>query len=184
MSGELQGISSWRTWRRISSEDTLVTDFKPANYAAAKSIRLDDGTSAIAMRGFGKDADNETAIIVVSGWMSTPSAGGVGPGQQLWRGQALLGSRSSAMIPLADAPGSSPWGASATWFEVDTWDPTVPNGLNACVGTMFDGGNQSLLILPTLGYTALMLEIGDLGTGAEMAEIGVLWRPVSRAGVV
>ncbi len=188
----IQGYRQWQTARVITTEDTLLTDYKPADVTAAvfaKMISVHPAT-AIMLRVLGKDTDNDSAELVISGWMAKEEPKGVGPGHRLWRGKIQLGSKSWAGVPLDDGM----WGASATWFEVDIWDDTTSAADYDMVEATvlgFDAvapsstrlsdpiaNQESCLLLPTLGYSHLLLEIRDIGGAGEMTEIGLLWRPV------
>lgn len=173
------GTRTWKTWTRgiVSSDDSLLTKFKPSEFAVAKAVAVYPDT-AIALRIYGRDTNNDTATIVISGWMDPDTRSGVGAGQVLWKGMVTLGSITFTEKPLND----SRWNKDSAWFEVDTWDSST--GSNASSSIVQSGGNQSILIMPTLGYTRLMLEVADLGGAGEMTELGVLFRPVSKDGVI
>lgn len=175
------GTRNWRTWGRgiISSDDTLLTNYKPSEYDASKAIAVYPDT-AIAARVYGRDTDNDTATLVISGWMDDGVAGGAGPGMVLWRGQVTLGAITFTEKPNDDEH----WNATAAWFEVDTYDTSVTNGSNASSAIVQGGGNHSVLIVPTLGFVRLMFHVIDLGGANEMTELGILWRPCSKAGVI
>jgi hypothetical protein len=48
------------------------------------------------------------------------------------------------------------------------------------------GGNQAMLILPTLGYAHLWAEIYDMdgSTGVEATALGIIYREIAMGGVV
>jgi hypothetical protein len=135
---------------------------------------------------FGKDAENETAVIEFVGYMTPTGAGskyGSGPGQVLWLGQIVLGANAASVIPLSD----DKWGATATWYEVDTFDIAgFGGGHNAANAVVLGAGGQATLILPTLGYSHIVCMNGhmDGSTGVQMAELGIIYREVAMGGVV
>lgn len=177
------GFLQWQTWRIVASDDTLLTDYKPADLTAAvkaKTIGVYPAT-AIIVRAFGKDTDNDSATVVISGWMDVGLKKGGGPGQRLWRGQLLCGSKSFSHAPLNDGK----WGAAATWFDVDTWNEGATSGYDLAGASRLEIANQECaLILPTLGYTHLLVEVTDLDGANEMTEIGFVWRPVRIGEVI
>jgi hypothetical protein len=79
------------------------------------------------------------------------------------------------------------WGAAATWFEADTWDSSTAatdydmvqsTRLDATVATILPDqiiNQEAVLLLPTLGYTNLLIEILLTAT----AEFGVIYRPIA-----
>lgn len=178
------GALQWQTWRIAATEDTLLTDYKPADITTVAVKKKMIGVypaSAIIIKAFGKDTDGDSATVVISGWMDQGRAKGGGPGQRLWRGQLLCGSKSFSHIPLGDEH----WGAAATWFDVDTWDEGAASGYDIAGASRLEVANQECaLILPTLGYTHLLLEVRDLDSANEMTEIGFIWRPVRIGEVV
>jgi hypothetical protein len=173
----------WTTARGVvTSDDTLISDFSPAQYDATMAFDVNEAP-AVLLRGFGYESgasDNKTATMVISGWMDSGATGGVGVGQPLWRGTITLGGTSAAGVPTAD----NQWDDSNDWNEVDTWDSAVTNGHNSC-GAIVIGergvDEQSALLLPTLGYSKLMVEYTDLTGATEMDEVGLVYRPISDA---
>lgn len=171
----------WQTARVITSaatEDTLLTDYKPSDVttldASGKMISVHPAT-AVMLRAWGTNTDNDTCTLTVSGWFRQPSQGGsnlFSPGQRLWKGTLTLGAKSMAStIPIEDGK----W-PSATWFEVDTWTATSdPTGATSIA----TADHASVLLLPTLGYSHLMFEITDKdGTSTEMSTVGIAWYPI------
>lgn len=171
----------WQTARVVddATEDTILTAYKPSDITATikntKMISIHPAT-AIMLRAWGKDTDNDTATVTISGWFHQPQSGSsqiFSPGHVLWKGTVTLGARSmSSTIPIEDGK----WGAAATWFEVDTWTSSAdPVGATAIL-TADHGG---VLLLPTLGYTHLLFEFTNKdGTGTEMSALGIAWYPI------
>lgn len=175
MSFDTKQIKQWKTWRIVEADDSpLLTVFKPSDYDPLRSMQVHPWT-AIAVRAWGQDANNETAAAVISGWMGGEGTGR-GPGQVLWDGALVLGSIETDEVPLTDK--NDTWSNfTGNWFEVDTWDPS--GGSNAAGAVVASGGDQAVLVIRTLGYVALMLEL-TIGTAAT---IGVAWRPIETAGL-
>lgn len=180
MQSELQDIRAWKTWRIPVTADQTAKNLNPAGGVGEDMIEV-LGT-AIMVRMFGKNADNETATMELIGRMDPSSEGLDGRGFSLWRGQVILGSDSSSYIPGA----TKKWGAAAaTWFEVDTYDSSVSGGHNACLASVLLGLNQALFLVPTLGFKFVQMVITDINDGGvEMAELGALYRTISRQGVL
>lgn len=171
---------SWKTWRPpVLADDTTALNLKPGGAVATTPARIivPSGT-AIAIRAFGKDTDDDTATLEIVGRMDEQSKSGDGIGQSLWQGTVRLGSKTFATtIPLKDGR----WGTAATWFEVD-WD--TPGGHNAANAVTIAGSNQALLLLPTYGYHTLEAVITNVGGNSpEMTEFGILWRDVAMGDV-
>lgn len=170
------GIKQWQTARApITSDDTFLTDYKPADAAGAlaRMISVHPATG-VALRILGKDTDADDATIAISGWMA-PDRTGTGPGQRLWEGVVTLGSKSWSGIPLDD---HDKWGAAAaTWFEVDTYTLTADHDPMS-IPIIEIPNKEACILVPTLGYTHLLLEIKDLGGVGEMTECGIIYRQV------
>lgn len=171
----LSGITQWRTWRsQVAAADTQLSDYKPADLTAAVRAAKMIGVhpaSVIGIRFFGTDAANEAAGVVISGWMDPGKPGGSGIGHRLWDGDVILGSFKPDVAPVEDKK----WDASG-YFEVDTITAATDwVGARELVSTNI----SSMLILPTLGYTHLLLEFV---TTFSVAEIGAIWRPLNMGG--
>lgn len=173
--------SHWHSLRSgVMSDDTIptATYYDPTDFDIGISTEIEPWT-AMLLRCFGRDANNETATLKIVLWQ--PDAWGketVGPGIVAWDGTLTLGSNnlgggSTAVEPF---PG---WGSQTNWFEVDTWDDT--DGHNFAVGTVLTGGSQSCLLLPTLGAKFVTPYIA--GTGG-MAEVCLMGYPISADGVI
>lgn len=188
--GSIQGLKQWQTARApITTEDTPLTDYKPSDFTDAvqqKSISVHPAT-AVILRVLGKDADNDTIVLIVSGWMDPNSEKGPGPGHRLWRGEVKLGSKSWADVPLGDGK----W-VTGTWQEADTYDFFTDAADYDMVGaTVLDAvqapdliiNQEACLILPTLGYSHLLLEILNMNAAGEMTEVGILWRQLDFANL-
>lgn len=176
-----RNILSWRTARVAIASDTLITDFKSANFSGAKGISAIG--SGIMLRAFGKDTAGDTATLRVIGFMEQHDKRGRGPGFILWRGQLTLGSQTTGAAPLLNE--QNDWDSAGNWFTVDDWDPSVASGENAASAVMAQGTNEAVLLLPTLRFTSLMLEIDDIGGGGtEMTELGIMYREITDEGVI
>ncbi len=159
-------VHAWRLWRQWvggAAEDTIGS-YGPDDKPTTGLIGV-GGCRAIALRIFGKDADNETGTITIIGWNNN------GPGQVLWQGQVILG---ATVFDEKVIPGTVV--AAGNWFEVDTYDSS--GGSNACGAQVFDGGAQALLMVPTLGYTDLDIRATDKdgSTGSEAATLCAIYR--------
>jgi hypothetical protein len=122
---------------------------------------------------FGQDADNETALFRLSGWMRNHPKFGRGVGFILASGTVILGSTSIDVAPVSGV------GLDAgPWFEIDTYTLTT----NACQAAAYTNGANSstILVMPTLGYTDILCEVHtkDGTTGVESMDLTVLYRQV------
>jgi len=187
MTADLRAIQSWKTWRYADTEDSIALALQgdSAGDAGAQGSSFVIGVApytALALRSFGSDAENETATMEIYGFMVPDTKHGSGPGQSLWRGQLTLGSFASTGAtgrPCNDGK----WPAAAT-KEVKSYDSSVTNGYNTNKAVALTGDNRAMLIFPTLGYTHLYMNITDMAGGAEMSTLGVLFREIAMGAVV
>lgn len=186
MTADLRAIQNWKTWSFFptTTEVTISRGSTPAGSlgTASRKTVVIYPYSAVALRMFGKNTDGDTATILIRGYMDPLSSLESGPSQELWYGQVALGPESSSSQILIDGR----WGAAATWFDVDAYDISgVSGGHNAANAVVVGGGNNAMLLLPTLGYSHIRIDNGDMdGTGTEMTELGVLYREIAMGGVV
>lgn len=179
MSSDIQGVLQWSKARFVATDDTPLTNYRPAEFVKNMSINVHPYT-VIALRAWGQAAAAKTASLRISGWMDQETGGSKHPGcgQVLWRGQLTTGA-----IDIDASPTQHGDWATGNWFEVSDWNHTVADGHNAVTASLVAGGGHSLLLLPTAGYSNLMFEVSDLGGGSEMSKIGLLYRPASLAEV-
>lgn len=161
------------------TKDTFLADYREANFNGNIAFPT-DGYPGILLRAFGKDTENDSALIKISGWMHDSGYGkhGTGPGQRLFEGELQLGALTNASIPEL--------GVAATWYEVDRWSNDgdllggIPSGSNS--GCRQIGGpadfEQAMLLVPTAGYTQIMVELKTTG-GTPVTELGILGRLVT-----
>lgn len=177
----------------LAGDSALLTVVSASQGVANHSKMFGIGRAgAIMLRAFGGDAQDLTlADIQISGWMnpapSLPHASG--PGAILWEGDLILGAGQ-----VTSPGGSDPRWALAEiienqtpldWFEVDTWTASYnPYGAVAYDSQHPAGAadRDSVLILPTLGYTHVFISILNSsmhfnGSG-ETKRAGFLWRPM------
>ncbi len=182
----------WQNARApTDSSDTPLTNYEQADLVTAVKNKMIGVKpySAVMLRAFGTNAGNEAADVIVSGWMHPFTQTGANFGHRLVRMLVTLGGKNVAKPPsnLPDAAGKK-WAASGTaYFEADTFDPSAANdydmvGITRLDTSMTDGivDQEAAVIVPTLGYTHLLIEI-VLGTAASM---GLVWRPVGKDGVI
>lgn len=167
--------TQWRTLRAVvTATDTLLTNYKPADVSATvlgKAINVEPAT-AILLRAFGRATAGLIADVVFTGFGSASTERGHGMGHRLWRGRLTLGTKATGAIPHNDGR----WGADIDWLEVHDWDHTLGSGYNPASATKIAVANQeSVLILPTLNYTTILMEVAP--TTLDMLGLGVLWRP-------
>lgn len=177
MSDSIYQVNMWHTWRVAAEDDTPDTNFRPADIPDSPQLISVGDATCVRLRGYGYKASSpstKTAGLRIVGWMGDKSGDEPGPGQILWNGVLTLGAISINEPPVTD----SAWG-SLTWNEVNDWDSST--GSNAALAAELAGGDQSLLILPTLGYKRLSCEITNLGGATEMDRLGLLWSLASRA---
>ena len=126
--------------------------------------------TVIIIRGFGTDAsDKQASEIRISGWMDEDDPGS---GQLLWTGAAILGNNQWAAAGVPTLSKLKRW-TSAQYFEVDTWTPGTDYVGCAEIAS---SDKHSALIVPTLGYTNILAEIG--GGTFTVAALGLVWRPL------
>lgn len=173
--------TQWQTARAsIVAADTPLTNYKPTDLTdavRAKMFGIHPAT-AILLRAFGVGAATNSATIIISGWMRPGGKFGSGPGHRLWRGNVVLGSKSLA----GELPNNDKKWLAGTYLEASDWDPTLGSGYDPTVATEVAVANQeAVLLLPTLGYTDILIEAAALTT---LTNIGLLWRPALTGGVM
>jgi len=191
----MSGTSPYTQWQTARAgvivADTPLTYYNTAEMTAAVRAKMFSihPATAILLRGFGigPTASDDAASIIISGWMKPdkPRIGGLsscGPGHRLWKGYTILGSKTlNGSLPSEDKK----W-LAGTYKEVDTFDPAAGSGYNPVGATRLEVTNQeAVLLLPTLGYTDILIEVASLFVGtALMTNIGFLWRPATVGGVI
>lgn len=162
----------WQTARApVTAADTALTDYIPSELSAAVKLKMFSvyPATGIILRFFGKDAADEVSDVKLTGFMDFGTKNGPGPGQHLWNGTVTLGAFSWSGVPITDGK----WGADATWLEADT----ITDGLDMVGVTEVNSTDlMSMLVVPTLGYTQILIEF--VAT-FNVAAIGALWRPVA-----
>ena len=111
------------------------------------------------------------------------SGKGPGPGHRLWRGVVTLGANSSDSEP----PVSDGKWLNDTWLEADLWSAAAAGDYDMVGATVLDQmltdgivDQESMLLLPTLGYHYILVE----ALFTSVAGIGFLWRPVAFENVL
>lgn len=174
----------YRTWeiaRYLGAgvEDTPLTEYDVAEFTISVAERCVQASpiTAILLRAFGTDAQNETASLMISGFMAAPTEkrNNPGPGFRLWSGVLTTGNRQYTTRPH---PKFEALSGGAKWFEVDTWDTTA-GFTRVTTQELGAADNEKILVLPTLGFTHILFELfnKDGVTGSEMSRCGILWRP-------
>lgn len=176
-------FGNWRRPVSTSTDETsFITDFQSGNYVATSPVGSEqwvlptDNLAALAVRMLGTGNADTKAFVQISGWNGpTSEQGGRTPGQVLWQGQVLLGAQSSATSqPL-------PTWLSGTYREVDVFDDSLKSasaaGSNPSGAMVYAGGTGAMLLVPTLGYTRLILEMIIPGSGG-VTTIGALARGI------
>jgi hypothetical protein len=191
MSQSTSGVQQWQTWRVGTETDgALLTDYKPSDLNAtylSRMISIHPGT-VIALRAMGLGGDGHGIQIVISGWMNPHRRQrgqlSSGPGQRLWRGNLLLGATvwGAADVPFFDRPTDWP---SGVYREVNNWNSGSGGGYDYPGVTKIGTGSAHLMVLlPTLGYTHLLMEFTGPADAVTIAtRLGVVWREAVR-GVV
>jgi hypothetical protein len=115
MSEDLRGVLGWDTWIAPITTAHAAVDLLPGTGIVTGQCIDVDSYTAILVRGFGKDAENETVTCQVVGWMGLGSeTTRTGYGHEIWNGQLSLGAGTGSFIPNDDGN----WSTAATWFEV------------------------------------------------------------------
>lgn len=182
----------WQNARApVASSDTPLTNYEQADLVTAVKNKMISvkPNSAIMLRAFGTDGDDEAADIIISGWMNPFTQTGANFGHRLVRMLVTLGSKGVAKPPsnLPDAAGGRWALTGTTYLEADTYDPSAAGDYDMVNITRLDtsladgiANQEAAVIVPTLAYTHLLIEI-VLGTAASM---GLIWRPVGKDGVL
>ena len=166
-------ILQWRTSRVVTSADVSSNPFTPNAYDGSIAIPSHPW-SAVTLMGLGRDAALEIATVDVIGWMDSKTVSGNGPGIPLVKISFTLGTEAiTAEAPISDGK----WNAASTWLRAKTavLSDNLCNAATLTTGGGVDG--DILVVVPTVGFTHLWLEIGV--TTFTTAEFGVLWRPCS-----
>lgn len=186
MTAELSGIRGWKTWKYITTEDSslpILNTNVDADHGGFESPINVHPYSAVAIRMFGSDTVGDTANLVILGSMDDQRKTGTGPMQKLWGGQVSLGS-SPGTLSSGRPVNDGKW-AALTLLEVDTYDVSVSGGYNLANAVALTGGDQALLILPTLGYAVLDMRLTAMdGTGTQISTLGAIYREIAMGGVV
>jgi hypothetical protein len=169
------GDRTWRPWRTVAeggtNGETFITNYLPSEFAASKAICVHPYTT-VALRFFGQDAGGAgTYQVKISGWMSLDGTGR-GPGFLLWHGALTGNATNETNEDLLERQGD--WTATPeSWWEAASWTET----LNACQAQTITGSNQSMLILPTVGFACLMAEIGVMSGAFDEAtdKVGIMY---------
>jgi len=167
-------VPQWRKARLATTNDTVITDYDAGDFDVDKAVKVLP-YPAIALRVLGTDADGEAATITISGWGYAHSGDAAKvPGHQLWKGTVTLGGKSyTGCEALAEDSTDT-----TTYYEAESWNASVSGGHNAAGVRVYGGANhfeQAIMLLPTLGYAWIMLEV----SGMSMATTGILWRPLT-----
>lgn len=176
----------WQVARHTTTADTLLTVYEPSDFSATvkdKSFGC-SGLSRVLLRAFGTDTENDTATVTISGWMGEGNSLDHGPGCVLWKGQVLLGAITWASPDKTyDFGRKERFPSTTTWFEVDTWNSAVAGGGNLSLSTVLTGNSHAMLLLNTLGYTRILVEVSDMDGANQINVISILWRPASLEAV-
>lgn len=180
-----QVLGQWGTWSSLRTpavaSDSLPAYFDPDDFVAT-SVKQALPNTAYMLRAYGKAAAAKTATVNIVGWSrGRENSQAVGPGTILWRGQLTtgllnLGGGTANREPLTG------WGLGTTWFEVDSWD-SVP-GFNFSRADLLQGGNQAILLLPTLGLDYIQAYITDIAGAGQMTALGIMSHAISLEGVI
>ena len=179
----IQGVMNWQTWRtEVSAADTGITTFEPTDLSATKSISVTPYTAIILLPLVVGDAVAADAVDVkIIGYMASHVEKGAGPGQALWFATLKVPAASpvsmSSAIPLSDGA----W-VSRNWTFFEDADFTSKYDEVSSVEIGGTVSKQLSILLPTVGYTTLMMEITSL-TGTNPV-FGCMWRGVSKEGAI
>lgn len=193
MTADLRAIQGWKTWRVATLEDGDAEVSEQGLTDANGNLTFVDANvinvhpySAIAIRMFSTDDENDTATVRLNGSMDDQRRTGTGPRHSLWKGQVILSGQQVTVTSSGRPLGDGKW-AAGTYMEVDTYDSSSGyNAANAVViGSAAAGSTSAMLIVPTLGYSILHMRITDMGgSGTEMSNVGALYREIAMGGVV
>lgn len=168
---------AWQPGRVVDANDTEITNYKPSAFVFAKALPVFP-YSLIRMRVFGTTSGGTTQF-KISGWMENAQRG-TGPGLVLWKGTTTLGTVNYGEVPLA---GPKALFSGTAWYEGATMTTIGGGEHNAGQGVVIgDGTLQAMLLLPTLGFSRLLVEILSGATGG--AKRGFIWHGLSSEGIL
>jgi len=167
-------VSKYRTYRYVTTGDTLLTSYKPSNHPNALGTRvITCNEEAVAVVPLLRDAAGETAILHFIAWM----AGG-GPGIYLGQVTCTAGAMAIDEPPVAASDQFyGEWPAGVSFLNCDALavaNPAPGTSINTLVSTGSD--LTGLLRVGLFGCNMLQIEV-NLNSSA--AAVGLLWRPLS-----
>jgi hypothetical protein len=182
MSRNDNNVTCWQLWREAASEDTLLTEYVPADLSAAVRAKMINvkSTPMIGVRFFGLGAENAACEVLISGWMDRDKPG---MGQRLCNLTITLG----AKVFTADQQLAS-GGSEEKWREADTIAIVANYGVGPNDVAPYIVGDsaslQNMIILPTFGYSQLLAEIRNLDGDGEPTDMAIIWRPMPQNAIV
>jgi len=182
----IQGVRNWQTWRTdITAADTFITEFKPADYDSTKGISVHPFTAIVVLPlGVGDDGDG--LDMRITGFMTAAIKGGSGPGpgMPLVHATLTLGAVGAASwLPVSENTAGPLWTARA-WDFFKEYSSTGKYEVSGFVEHPTAVLNQRAFIMPTMGFTNLMLEVDTFTGASAITFFGMLWRGVSKEGAI
>ncbi len=183
MSVGIQGVMNWQTWQGpFAASHTAVTEFEPGDLVAAQSISATPYTAIMFLPlVVGDTVASDTVDVKIIGYMASHVENGAGPGQALWFATLKVPAASPVGMTSARPLSDGKWQARDwTFFE----DADFTGKYDEVSSTEIGGtvSKQLSILLPTVGYTTLMMEITNL-TGSTPI-FGCMWRGVSKEGAI
>lgn len=168
-------VRQWETWPRgeVTSEDTLLTDWRAANYDEAKAWNPRLAANQIFIRAFATGAAGLTALVRFTGWMYDPNKGVISPGQVLYQGTLTTGTAVFGSNAVLNADGKT---QARNWREMYLWTPAAGQNAGDAVDHTDTVVQQGMLRLNTLGYRMITWEVRNIGDVGEVARIALLVR--------
>ncbi len=118
--GTLQrtGVSLDRRWSVMKSpilaDDTLITDWsRPTDFENLNGVVTVDGHDKLRCRFFGRDANNETATLHLSGWYKD------GTGMDMGQIALIVGTHTAGFPDDFHQNTKTAFSDTLTWFEAD-----------------------------------------------------------------
>lgn len=183
-------VERWSLWRYVTTPDTNLTTLKPSSLAEPRNQKFTSGVitvrgwERIMVMGFGAGAGagTETFDARIFGWMDN------GPGYFMGQIANVVSATQvtgEAILPR-NARNASPV-LPTSWYPVKTFTLTsdhVDFGKTVAnlekLGLVTEAPNavyeQAALIIPTLGFKHLQLELFDFDGGGETTDAGWIWR--------
>jgi len=197
----IQGVSQWQTWRKNVGWNDDVSTFmdaasaNPSDFWDSSTLKFKTPYAnriisvhpftGIAVQGWADVTGDEGFTFDIWGCMFPNHQGGPGPMQKIFRQTGTLDNSEGWATADSPAPG---WDSAeytgmampAGSLHIASEGSAVAFGGN--VGPTVDESNNSVLLLSTLGYSHLLLQVS--ADSVAWVKGGFLWKGISKEGVI